>query len=259
MSLLILLSPAKKQVLSSPSVKCNTTRLRLQAQTATLVNILKQSSANELAKQLNISAKLGALNYQRYQAFSVKQYNKDNAAPCLWTFQGDVYRMLAAERLTTKNIAYAQHHLRILSGLYGLLRPLDLIQLYRLEMGCKINYGKGDSLYDFWGTTVTDLINKDTAGDFSCIINLASKEYSQVIQQTRLAKPMIEIGFRQMRNGELKNIGILGKHARGQMARFIIEQQISDVNKIKAFNIDGYQFNPGLSGEATLIFVTKKS
>ncbi|MEE9451898.1 MAG: peroxide stress protein YaaA [Gammaproteobacteria bacterium] len=258
MSLLFLLSPAKKQAFSAPDIKYRATQPRLRTKTAILVNILKNLNADDLATQLHISTKLAELNTQRYQTFNVDEYNKDNASPCLWTFQGDVYRMLDTKSLTVQDAAYAQNHLRILSGLYGLLRPLDLIQPYRLEMGCKITTGKGTKLYDFWSTEITNLLNKDISNDTTHILNLASKEYSQAIQQQNLKKPMIDIIFRQQRQGKLQNIGLLAKRARGQMTRFIIEQQLSDINQVKKFNIDGYQYSAASSNEKELAFISKK-
>ncbi len=257
MSLLILLSPTKKQARTFPDISYHATQPQCARKSAILVDILKNLSPSELAQQLDISAKLGELNYNRYQSFDVNHYTKDNGSPCLWTFQGDVYRMLDANTLGAEEIDFAQNHLRILSGLYGVLRPCDLIQLYRLDMGARIGCGQHKNLYDFWGNEITDVLKKDAPRQLSCIVNLASKEYARAIVQDRLDVPMVEIMFRQERQAKLHNIGLLAKRARGQMARFMIKERFNDISKIKSFNIDGYQYNASLSNASQLTFVTK--
>lgn len=257
MSLLILLSPTKKQARSFPNINYHASQPQCASKSAILIDILKKLSPNELAQQLDISDKLGELNYHRYQSFDVNRYTNDNASPCLWTFQGDVYRMLDADSLGAEDIDYAQNHLRILSGLYGLLRPCDLIQLYRLDMGSRIDCGPYKNLYDFWGDEITDVLKKNAPKQLSCVVNLASKEYARAVHQDRLDVPIVEIMFRQERQDKLHNIGLLAKRARGQMARFMINKRLSDTSKIKSFNIDGYQYSVSLSNESQLTFVTK--
>ncbi len=219
MSLLLLLSPAKKQLAATPTTPCRATQPRLKDETALLVNYLKQLNSEALAIELGISDKLAQLNYHRYQHFDVNHYRQTNATPALWTFQGDVYRQLDAATLDSNAIAYAQQHLRLLSALYGLLRPLDLIQPYRLEMGCKLRNKKLNTLYHFWQEKVTALLNRDSHSK-TTLINLASSEYSRAINQKTLQAPIITIGFRQQRQDQIKNIGLRAKRARGQMASY---------------------------------------
>lgn len=253
---LLLLSPAKKQIATIPNTTYRATQPRLQEKTAALVKYLKSLNQEALATELGISHQLAQLNYQRYQAFDVNHYNQKNATPALSTFQGDVYRQFDMATLDSHAIRYAQQHLRLLSGLYGLLRPLDLIQPYRLEMGCTLHHDKFSRLYSFWQDNITTLLNRDSDSE-TLLINLASSEYSRAINQTILKSPMIEIGFRQRRQGKIKNIGLLAKRARGKMARFIIEQQPKTINTIKKFNCDGYQFMASLSDNQLWVFVTE--
>lgn len=259
MSLLVLLSPAKKQAFSPPNTQYKTSLPQLRKKTAMLVDRLKKLNSSELAKLLKISSSLGELNYQRYQAFDVDKYTHKNASPCLWTFQGDVYRMLDAKHLQTPAILFAQNHLRILSGLYGLLKPLDLMQPYRLEMSCKLKCNDNNNLYEFWSQAITEAINEECATMRSpYIVNLASQEYSKAIERTRLKNIMVEIIFKQTRHGKLQNIGLFSKRARGQMTRFILEHKINIISRIKEFNMDGYQLSPSLSNNEKLVFITKQ-
>ncbi len=257
MSLLLLLSPAKKQLAETPAISCRMTQPRLKDNTALLVNYLKKLDAKTLSNELGISDKLAQLNHQRYQQFDVNHYRQTNATPALWTFQGDVYRQLDAATLNSSAITYAQKHLRLLSALYGLLRPLDLIQPYRLEMSCKLSNKKFNTLYHFWQEKITALLNRDSDNK-TTLINLASSEYSSAINQETLQAPIITIGFRQQRQGQIKNIGLKAKRARGQMARFIIERQLQKVDAIKRFTCEGYQFTDSLSNEQNWVFVTKQ-
>ncbi|NNE29119.1 MAG: peroxide stress protein YaaA, partial [Saprospiraceae bacterium] len=220
--MIILLSPAKTLDYSPTEIK-DFTQPRFQQDTQRLVGQLKKKSARSLKKLMSISDKLAATNAERYQIFS-EEFTTENAKQAALAFKGDVYLGLEAETFDGQDFEFADQHLRILSGLYGLLRPLDLMQPYRLEMGTSLKIGRKKNLYQFWGDKITDLINEDlenSQSDF--VLNLASKEYFKAVNVKKVTKPIINIHFREFRKGKFTMISFNAKKARGKMAQLIIK------------------------------------
>jgi len=250
----IVVSPAKKIIPENNSFGMKTTRSLLHKETKKILEVTKSMSKGELKKLMNISDPLAKLNYERYQNFDPSpSANKEVQA--VFTFKGDTYVGLDVGNFSKQDIAFAQEHLRILSGLYGVLRPLDGIQPYRLEMGTKIEVNGKSNLYEFWSNSVTGILKEDLAGDTQTLLNLASEEYFKVIDKKQIKSTVITPVFKSFKNGKLKTIGILSKRARGMMANFIIKNRIQDLQKIKEFSNDGYSFDKSLSTEKDLIFV----
>ena len=216
-----------------------------------IVKSLRKYSAKKLAELMNISEKISLLNYERYIKWSLP-FNKKNSHPALLLFQGDVYKGISVDDFKKEDFLFAQNSLRILSGLYGILKPLDLIQPYRLEMGTQLKVGKHRDLYDFWGDDITKAINKDKNSDY--LINLASVEYFKSINKEKLKSKLINIIFKEKRNDSYKIIGIHAKKARGLMSRYIIKNKISNPLDIKKFKKENYSYNKNLSSDSDWIF-----
>lgn len=214
--------------------------------------VLKKESPKELSELMHISEKLANLNWQRNQDWTTP-FSPENARPAIYTFDGDVYTGLDAYSIPTDKLEKLQDSLRILSGLYGLLKPLDLIQAYRLEMGTKLPIGESKNLYDFWKTTITKSLNKELKKD-ELFINLASNEYFSSIDVKALKVPVITPDFKDYKNGKLKIISFFAKKARGMMVRYIIETDAKTIDDLKGFNYDGYQFDANLSKGNHLVF-----
>ena len=215
---------------------------------------LRVKSVKDLKSLMNISDNLASLNWQRNNEFSTP-FNVNNSRPCLFTFSGDVYSGIDAKSLSKKQISDAQNSLRILSGLYGLLKPLDLIQAYRLEMGTKLKVNHSKNLYDFWMKKITDKLNNELTKN-ELFVNLASNEYSSVIDTNSLKTDMISPIFKDFKNGKLKIISFYAKKARGMMVRYILDNQINDFESLKGFNYGGYSYSEeetNVSGE--LVFI----
>tara|TARA_B100000963_G_C22602893_1_gene661121 strand:+ start:444 stop:1205 length:762 start_codon:yes stop_codon:yes gene_type:complete len=215
---------------------------------------LRDKSVKDLKSLMNISDNLASLNWQRNNEFSTP-FNVNNSRPCLFTFSGDVYTGIDAKSLSKKQISDAQNSLRILSGLYGLLKPLDLIQAYRLEMGTKLKVNHSKNLYDFWMKKITDKLNNELTKN-ELFVNLASNEYSSVIDTNSLKTDMISPIFKDFKNGKLKIISFYAKKARGMMVRYILDNQINDFESLKGFNYGGYSYSEeetNVSGE--LVFI----
>ena len=215
---------------------------------------LRDKSVKDLKSLMNISDNLASLNWQRNNEFSTP-FNVNNSRPCLFTFSGDVYTGIDAKSLSKKQISDAQNSLRILSGLYGLLKPLDLIQAYRLEMGTKLKVNHSKNLYDFWMKKITDKLNNELTKN-ELFVNLASNEYSSVIDANSLKTDMISPIFKDFKNGKLKIISFYAKKARGMMVRYILDNQINDFESLKGFNYGGYSYSEeetNVSGE--LVFI----
>ena len=215
---------------------------------------LRDKSVKDLKSLMNISDNLASLNWQRNNEFSTP-FNVNNSRPCLFTFSGDVYTGIDAKSLSKKQISDAQNSLRILSGLYGLLKPLDLIQAYRLEMGTKLKVNHSKNLYDFWMKKITDKLNNELTKN-ELFVNLASNEYSSVIDANSLKTDMISPIFKDLKNGKLKIISFYAKKARGMMVRYILDNQINDFESLKGFNYGGYSYSEeetNVSGE--LVFI----
>ena len=221
-----------------------------------LMDQLKQLDPTDLSSLMKISEKLGNLNYDRNLSWQVP-FTPENSKQCIYAFKGDVYTGLDADDLNKKDIQFAQKHLKVLSGLYGLLKPLDLIQPYRLEMGTRFKNNKGDNLYQFWGDKITKAINTDLENN-PFLINLASNEYSKVLQMKDINTEIITPVFKDKKNGSYKLISFYAKKARGLMSRFIITNKITDPQKIKEFDLAGYQFNQSLTKGNDWVFTREE-
>jgi cytoplasmic iron level regulating protein YaaA (DUF328/UPF0246 family) len=250
---MVLISPAKSLDFEKNDYN-SFSQARLLKDTEQLIKILKKKSSKSLQKLMHISPKLGDLNAIRYHQFEM-DHNWENSKQSVLAFKGDVYIGLEAETLKPKDLEYAQTHLRILSGLYGLLKPLDLIQPYRLEMGSKLRNGRGKNLYNFWGNRITKLVNEDLkeSGD-DVIINLASKEYFQSVKRKDLNATIYDVHFREFREGEFKFLSYDAKKARGFLSRYIIQNNLSKPEDIKGFDTERYLFNEELSSEYEYFF-----
>ncbi|MBT8232495.1 MAG: peroxide stress protein YaaA [Saprospiraceae bacterium] len=252
--MLALLSPAKT-LDYSPTETEAVDLPKLRKDSLELIKILKTKSAQDLMKLMHITDNLANLNFDRYQTFS-SRYTDKNSKASLLAFKGDVYLGLEADTLNQKEIAYAQDHIKILSGLYGILNPLDKMQPYRLEMGTKLKNERGSNLYKFWGNKITKEINKAISKHkHSAIINLASQEYFKVIDRKSIKAPILDINFREYKNGELKFISYTAKKARGLMARYIVKEEITNLEKLKGFNYENYTFEESLSDDNQYTFV----
>jgi cytoplasmic iron level regulating protein YaaA (DUF328/UPF0246 family) len=219
-----------------------------------LITVMRKKSAKEIGKLMSISDNLAQLNKDRYNSFN-ENPNRDQAKQAILAFKGDVYVGLENETLTTENLAWAQEHVRILSGLYGVLRPLDMIQPYRLEMGTKLKTAKGKTLYDFWGDQITNTIAKDLKKTKSdVIINLASQEYFGAVKPEQLKGRVFDVNFLEKRNGEYKFISFTAKKARGWMCRYLIDQKATDPEQMQSFKGEGFRFTKSLSSEFEYVF-----
>jgi len=217
-----------------------------------LVDAMQMQSPSDLRETMKVSEKIADLNVGRYQNFP-KKLTLDNARQAILSFYGDAYRGLDAGSLDTEGLHFLNDHLRILSGLYGLLRPLDLIAPYRLEMGTRMDFGDTKSLYEFWGDKITNHLKKELNG--KPLINLASKEYFSAIDFSQLESPVITPIFKQFKKGKYKTIAILAKRARGQMVRYVVDHRIEDPELLKQFDTDGYRFSVGDSNESDWVFL----
>lgn len=257
--MLMLLSPAKKQSFEPQSYTIEPSQPKFQTQTGELVTVLQKISVSELGQLMHVSEKIAQLNHQRFASFDAKNYHLDNAKPAVFAFQGDAYRGLDANQLSSTELSFLQNHLCILSGLYGLLRPMDLIQPYRLEMKTALENPKGKNLYEFWGNQLTEALNRQIkAQQHSAVINLASQEYSKAIQHKALTAPFIQVDFKEQKAGKLKTIGIYAKRARGLMTRYAATQQSLPVENLKNFDLEGYAFDDTLSNETLWVFTRQQ-
>ncbi len=241
--MLIVISPAKTLDLSSTDLAFTPSQPQFLSQAEELVGLMRKKSRAEIGELMHISEKLADLNFDRYAAFSTP-FSEENAKAAVLTFKGDVYVGLDAASMDEQALNFAQQHLRILSGLYGLLRPLDLMQAYRLEMGTRLQNPKGKNLYEYWGSSITEALNTELAQQKQqVLIDLASTEYFKAIQKKGLNARVITPVFKDFKNGKYKVISFFAKKARGMMSRYIIDQQLTDAEQIKAFNTAGYYFN----------------
>jgi cytoplasmic iron level regulating protein YaaA (DUF328/UPF0246 family) len=253
--MITLLSPAKKQDLTPDATLPKATDLHFKAETAELVEIMRTYEPHDLCKLMSISERLGQLNFMRYVDFDTKHYTDQNSRPAIFAFKGDVYQTLDAPTLTPEAIAFSQTHLRLLSGLYGVLKPLDAIQAHRLEMGTKLPTPKGKKLYDFWGDSLTEYLNQALKSHANkTVINLSSIEYFGAINTSALNATVIKVDFKENKNGQYKTIGLFAKRARGMMARFIMQHHIDEISGLEDFDSAGYAFNAALSNEHTMTF-----
>lgn len=213
---------------------------------------MKKKSAAEIAQLMHVSENLAELNEERYKRFQ-NEFNPENSKQALLAFKGDVYTKIDVDSYTYADFDFAQQHLRILSGLYGLLKPLDLIQPYRLEMGTRLETKKGKNLYEYWGTKIAKRIAEASAG--KPIVNLASQEYFKAVDFKVLKSPVITIHFKEFKNEGYQTIGFFAKQARGMMTNFAIKNKITDPEALKVFNVEGYEFSEGLSDNLDWIFI----
>jgi len=252
--MLLIISPAKKLDDKTPAPVSDYTMPDHLDRAAELIDVMSQKDSFEIADLLKLSMNLADLNMQRYQDWHTP-FTPDNAKQALFAFTGDVYQGLDTGTLTADDLVFAQNHLRILSGLYGILRPLDLMQAYRLEMSTKLSTDYGRNLYEFWGDTITHTINDTLAaqGD-NILINLASNEYFKSIRLGELKGRIITPVFKEYRKGAYRIISFNAKKARGYMSRFIIQNRLTNPEEIKAFDIADYTFNPDLSSSTDFVF-----
>ncbi len=251
--MIILLSPAKTLDFSNSPTTTHTSP-RLLADSATLVKNLRQKSVEDIKQLMKVSDKIAELNYNRFHNFTTP-FTTDNAKQAVLAFKGDVYTGLQADTFHEADLEFAQRHLRILSGLYGILRPLDLMQAYRLEMGTRLQHNGTKNLYQFWDTKITDMLNTDIADSGSnAVINLASNEYFKSVKKPQLAGQLYQIDFKEERDGKYKIIAFNAKKARGAMAHEIIKHRITQAKDIKHLVAFDYQFNEGLSSDRHFVF-----
>ena len=252
--MLFLLSPAKSLDYDTPAQVSTHTQPLFTRQSAALIDVLKTKSPQDISGLMKLSDALSGLNVARYQAWS-KKFTAKNSKQSVLAFNGDVYEGLNAKSLDAAQLDWAQAHLCILSGLYGVLRPLDLMQPYRLEMGTALRTEKGSNLYQFWGSQISDYLNERAAAQTTpVIVNLASEEYFKVVDLTTLKARVVNCVFEDYKNGDYKIISFHAKRARGLMVRYAIENKASSVKKLEGFDTEGYAFVAGLSAPDRLVF-----
>jgi len=249
---LMILSPAKRLDFSDPATDVPATAHRMTDDVRSLSVTARRQTQADLRRLMGISADLAKLNQVRFKAFDP---DSEEGLQAALAFAGDVYQGLDARSLAADDLGWAQDHLRILSGLYGLLRPLDRIQPYRLEMGTRLKTRRGSSLYDFWGDRISKALNADAEGHADpTLVNLASQEYFGAVDAKALKLPVVNIHFREEKDGESRIISFFAKKARGTMARYAIENRIDRAEDLKAFDRDGYGFQASPSTENDWIF-----
>ena len=248
----ILLSPAKSLDFKSQLPTDKSSSICFEKEAQYLNSILRSKNPKELSDLMSISSKIADLNYERNHSWSFP-FTANNARQAVYAFSGDVYRGLDAYNIDNDKIDFMQNSVRIISGLYGLIKPLDLIQPYRLEMGTKLAFDSNKNLYDFWRKKISDELNDDLVED-EPVLNLASNEYFKAIDKKVIKTNIYSANFKQFKNGEYKTIAIFSKRARGMMTRYAIENKIREINDLKSFNYDGYIFDENLSSDKELIF-----
>jgi cytoplasmic iron level regulating protein YaaA (DUF328/UPF0246 family) len=251
--MITLISPAKSLDFDSP---CDHefTLPRFKKQPQELIEVLRTNSESDIQKLMDLSESLAVLNVERYHAFK-KRHTQKNSKQAMFAFNGTVYVGLEPEKLTSDEVGYAQEHLRILSGMYGLLRPLDLIQAHRLEMGTRLLFDDYKTLYDFWGNQITQRINSDLRGHQNkIIVNLASQEYFKSINRKLIKGQIVDIEFKDLKNGEFKVLSFFAKKARGLMAQYIIKNNIDNMEDLKRFDVEGYQIDDSESTVNKILF-----
>ena len=252
--MLIVLSPAKTLDFESPIKVNKTTEPDFIPRSAELISTLRTMPPAQIGSLMSISDSLAQLNVARYASWS-KKFTPDNSRPAVLAFDGDVYEGLDARSLNARQLDWAQKHLRILSGLYGLLRPLDLMQPYRLEMGTRLATKRGKDLYAFWGDQITEALNESlTVAKAQALVNLASEEYFKSVKPAKLDRPVITPVFEEWKGGGYKIVSFFAKRARGLMARYAIEHKLTKPEQLKDFDSEGYGFDAKASNEARWIF-----
>ena len=248
----VVLSPAKSLDFDSQLPTGQTSECAFLEESARVNDLLKKESSSRLSQLMKISDNLAQLNYNRNQEWCLP-FTKDNARPAMYTFSGDVYKGLDAYTIDTNKLGKVQETVRIISGLYGLLKPLDLIQPYRLEMGTKFPIGNHKNLYEFWKKQITEALNEELQED-ELFVNLASQEYFKVIDIKALKVPVVHVKFQELKAGKYKTIAIFSKLARGLMTRYIIDSNAETIDDIKTFNQENYRYTESLSSDSELVF-----
>ena len=258
--MLFLLSPAKSLDYDTPAadgLPHTQPQPQFVARSKELIALLRQQSPQQIAELMHLSDALAALNVARYQAWRPR-FTAHNSKQAVLAFNGDVYGGLDAPSLSGEALAWAQEHLCILSGLYGVLRPLDRMQPYRLEMGTRLANAHGANLYSFWGRQIAEHLNQRLRADKTpVVVNLASQEYFKAVDTRALKARVVECVFQEWKNGQYKIISFMAKRARGLMARFAISQRLSLPQQLQAFDLEGYAFAPAVSGPERLVFRRK--
>ncbi|WP_290698512.1 peroxide stress protein YaaA [Lacinutrix sp.] len=248
----LVLSPAKSLDFKSELPTTETTQAQFLEQSERLNKVLKKKSAKGISELMHVSDALGQLNYERNQDWQLP-FTKDNARQAIYAFSGDVYRGLDPYTIPVENIDILQDKVRILSGLYGVLKPLDLMQAYRLEMGTKLPVGTKKNLYEFWKKDVVSALN-DELKDDEVLVNLASKEYFKAIDTSALKVPIVTVDFKEFKDGKYKIVAIYAKLARGLMARYIVDANAKTIDDLKGFTTEGYGLSDELSTKNHLVF-----
>jgi cytoplasmic iron level regulating protein YaaA (DUF328/UPF0246 family) len=253
--MITILSPAKKLDKKTDRTIGQTSAPDFIEDSRQLIGELRQLSPEQISSLMNVNRKIAELNYERFARWQ-PPFNRDNASPAVFLFNGQAYLGLEAETLNDDDLYFAQDHLRILSGLYGLLRPLDLVQPYRLEMGTRLSNPRGKDLYEFWGEKLTQAINEALSKHESKVLmNLASNEYFKAIKPQVLEGDIITPVFKEKKGNQYKTIAVYAKTARGLMTRYIIENRIEDPEAIKGFDQQGYIYSPEMSDEKEWVFI----
>ncbi len=252
--MLFLLSPAKSLDYDTPPHIAAHTQPLFKRQSAELIDVLKAKTPQQISSLMTLSDALSGLNVARYAAWS-SRFTARNSKQAVLAFNGDVYEGLDARTLSEAQLAWAQDHLCILSGLYGVLRPLDWMQPYRLEMGTALATGHGKNLYQFWGSQIADYLNERAAADTSpVIVNLASQEYFKAVDRKVLKARVVSCVFEEFRGEHYKIISFMAKRARGLMVRYAVENKLASVEKLQGFDAEGYRFDAGASALDRLVF-----
>ena len=248
--MLAIISPSKTQDFSECNIDIFSQTRQLENSNE-LIGILKSKSKSQISKLMSLSEKLSELNFDRFQKFKLP-FTLDNAKQAILAFKGDVYNGINAPDLSSEDLEFAQSKVRMLSGLYGVVRPLDLIQPYRLEMGTKLSNAKGPNLYDYWGSEISNVLNEDES---DLIINLASNEYFKSIDKNTLKANILDIVFKEKKGETYKVIGIYAKRARGLMVNYIIRNRLENPEALKDFSDEGYRFDRDLSSDSSWVYL----
>jgi cytoplasmic iron level regulating protein YaaA (DUF328/UPF0246 family) len=250
--MLMVISPAKSLDFTAPKDVLPLTTPELKSQIVELAKVTRKQTAADLKRLMHISDALAKLNRERFQAFDSEL---EDGLQAVIAFNGDVYGGLNARELDRPALEWTQDHLRILSGLYGVLRPFDALQPYRLEMGTRLKTKRGSNLYDFWGETISKTLNAAAEGQADpTLVNLASQEYFGAVDAKALKLPVVTCHFKEEKAGELRVLGFFAKKARGRMARYAIDNRVDRAEALKGFDLDGYRFQPSLSTPADWVF-----
>ena len=248
--MLAIISPSKTQDFSECNIDIFSQTRQLESSNE-LIGILKSKSKSQISKLMSLSEKLSELNFDRFQKFKLP-FTLDNAKQAILAFKGDVYNGINAPDLSSEDLEFAQSKVRMLSGLYGVVRPLDLIQPYRLEMGTKLSNAKGSNLYDYWGSEISNVLNEDEP---DLIVNLASNEYFKAIDKNTLKANILDIVFKEKKGETYKVIGIYAKRARGLMINYIIRNRLENPEALKDFSDEGYRFDRDLSSDSSWVYL----